>query len=137
MTFSDLPAVNALLNGISAILLTLGFINIKRGNRAVHKCFMIAALVTSALFLTSYVIYHYKIGSVPYPYHDWTRILYFIILIPHVILAALNVPFIVILVYFALKEKFTKHKKLARWVWPVWVYVSVTGVIIYLMLYVF
>ncbi|MCB0281892.1 MAG: DUF420 domain-containing protein [Calditrichae bacterium] len=137
MTYQDLPTLNAFLNGISAIFLLAGYVNIKKGRRETHKHFMIAALSTSALFLISYVIYHYQVGSVPYPYHDWTRPVYFIILIPHVILAALNVPFIILLVTFAFKQNFQKHKKLARWVWPVWMFVSVTGVIIYLMLYIF
>jgi uncharacterized membrane protein YozB (DUF420 family) len=136
MVYEDLSTVNALLNGLSAVLLLVGYVNIKKGNRDIHKRFMVAALITSALFLVSYVIYHYEVGSVPYPYHDWTRPVYFIILIPHVILAALNVPFIIALVTYAFKGNFKKHKKLARWVWPVWMFVSVTGVIIYLMLYI-
>lgn len=137
MTYQDLPTINALLNAISAVFLLAGYVNIKNGKRETHKRFMVSALVTSALFLISYVIYHYQVGSVPYPYHDWTRPVYFTILIPHVILAAVNVPFIIILVTFAFKQNFEKHKKLARWVWPVWMFVSVTGVIIYLMLYIF
>jgi len=135
MNVSDLSTVNAVLNTISAILLIIGYRYIKRGEQQKHKRCMIAALITSALFLTSYLIYHYNVGSVPYPYHDWTRPIYFIILIPHVILAAVMTPFILIAVWFALRGQFERHRKLVRWVWPVWIYVSISGVVIYLMLY--
>ncbi len=135
MSVTDLSSLNAILNGIATVFLVLGFIQIKKGNREKHKKFMIAALLTSALFLTSYLIYHYYVGSVPYPHYDWTRPVYFIILVPHIILAGIMTPFIIIAVAFALREKFDKHRKIVRWVWPVWMYVSVTGVIIYLMLY--
>ena len=96
---------------------------------------MVAALVSSAVFLTCYLIYHYQVGSVAYPFHDWTRPLYFVILIPHVILAAVMTPFIGILVYHAFKNNLDRHKRLARIIWPVWMYVSVTGVLVYLLLY--
>lgn len=135
MTLSDLPTLNAYLNALSAILLLLGYVAIKRGKREQHRKFMSAALLSSIAFLTSYLIYHRLVGSVSYPYHDWTRSLYFFILIPHVILAALMVPFIIRLVWLAAKGEFTRHAKLARVVWPVWMYVSVTGVIVYGMLY--
>ena len=137
MEVENLSAVNAILNGLCSIMLIMGFIKIKSGDKVSHKKFMIFALFISVLFLISYLTYHYYVGSVPYPYHDWTRPLYFGILIPHVILAGLNVPFIITLVYFAFKGKFINHKKLAHWVWPSWMYVSVTGVIIYFMLYIF
>ena len=130
-----LPTVNAILNGTAGILLLLGYIQIRKGNRDTHKKFMITALAVSLLFLTSYVIYHIQVGSIPYPYHDWTRPVYFIILIPHVILAIVMGPFIVIAVRHALKDNIEKHKRFVRWVFPVWMYVSVTGVVIYLMLY--
>lgn len=135
MNASDLPALNAVLNGLSTILLLLGYINIRKGKADVHKKFMLAALVTSLLFLISYTIYHYQVGSVPYPYHDWTRPLYFIILIPHVILAGLMGPFIITIVVFAFRESFERHRRLAKIVFPVWLFVSITGVIVYLMLY--
>lgn len=96
---------------------------------------MIAALSVSALFLVTYVIYHAEVGSIPYPHHDWTRPVYFVILIPHVILAAVMVPFILTIVWRAWRGEFVKHKRLARFVWPVWLFVSISGVIIYLMLY--
>ena len=135
MSLNDLPTVNALLNLLSASLLLAGFIHIKRGNRETHKKFMLAALVTSVLFLTSYLIYHFNVGSVPYPHHDWTRPLYFAILIPHVILAVVMTPFIFILVRRAWRGDFKKHRKLARIIWPIWMYVSITGVAVYAMLY--
>lgn len=135
MTVSDLPALNAILNGIATVLLIAGYISIKRNRQEVHKRFMIAALIVSACFLVSYLIYHGQVGSVPYPHHDWTRPVYFAILIPHVFLAAVMVPFILAAVWYALRGDFRRHTRLTRWVWPVWVYVSVTGVVIYLMLY--
>jgi putative membrane protein len=135
MNISDLPTLNAILNSISAIFLILGYRYIKKGEQQSHKKFMISALVVSALFLTSYVIYHYNIPSTPYPYHDWTRPVYFAILIPHIILAAIMGPFILSAVIFAFKGKFETHKKIVKWIWPVWMFVSVSGVIIYLMLY--
>lgn len=137
MTFSDLPTLNAILNGISAVFLSIGYYQIKQKNIAPHKKMMLSALVASALFLTSYLIYHYEVGSVPYPYYDWTRPLYFVVLVPHIILAAIMGPFIIALVWFAFREKFDRHRKLARWVWPVWMFVSLSGIVVYLMLYVF
>lgn len=133
----NLPTINAILNAISAIFLFWGFIAIKKGNQALHKKLMAIALISSTLFLTCYLIYHYQVGSVPYPHGDWTRPVYFVILIPHVILAALMTPFIILGVKHAICKNFEKHKKIMRWVWPVWMFVSVSGVVVYLMLYVF
>lgn len=135
MSITDLPALNATLNSIAAILLLFGFITIKQGKRELHKKIMFGALGVSAAFLTSYLIYHYAVGSVPYQKYDWTRPLYFIILIPHVILAALMTPFIIVAVWHALRGSFDKHRRLVKWVWPVWMFVSVSGVVVYLMLY--
>jgi putative membrane protein len=135
MTAGDLPTLNAFLNGISAILLIFGRIFIKQNRPDLHKRFMVAALVSSALFFISYLIYHYRVGSVSYPHHDWTRLVYFAILIPHAILATVMVPFIIAAVIFALEDRFEKHKRLVRWVWPVWIFVSVSGIVVYLMLY--
>ena len=135
MNVSTLPTVNALLNALAACLLLWGYVMIRRGRRDPHKKIMLSALVVSAAFLTTYLIYHAQVGSVPYQHHDWTRPLYFAILIPHIILAGLMVPFIIALVTFALRGNFTRHKRLARWVWPVWMFVSVSGVAVYLMLY--
>ncbi len=135
MSITDLPATNAILNGFCTIFLLLGFIYIKRGDIKTHQKCMVTALILSALFLTSYLIYHSQVGSVPYPHRDWTRPIYFAILIPHIILATVNVPFIIALVWRAYKGEFDRHRRLARWVWPSWIFVSITGVIIYLMLY--
>ncbi len=136
MNVTDLPTLNASLNTISMILLLTGYFKIKAGNQAAHKKLMLSALVSSALFLVIYLVYHFQVGSVPYPFHDWTRPVYFAILIPHIILAAVQVPFIIRLVWLALTERFDNHRRLARFVWPVWMFVSASGVVIYLMLYV-
>ena len=135
MSVTDLPALNASLNAISTVLLVTGYVFIRRRERQKHKACMIAALVTSALFLTSYVIYHAQVGSVPFKGTGWIRTLYFVVLIPHVILAAAIVPPILITVSRALSAKYDKHRRIARWTLPLWLYVSVTGVIVYLMLY--
>lgn len=135
MTLRDLPTLNAILNATTAVLLITGRMQIKRGRVSVHKKIMISALVVSCLFLTSYLFYHYNVGTVRYPHHNWTRPLYLIILGTHTVLAAGMVPFIIAAVTFALKEKFEKHRRLVRWVWPIWIYISVTGIVVYLMLY--
>ena len=135
MSVTDLPALNATLNAISTVLLVTGYAFIRRGDRRKHKACMIAALTTSAMFLTSYVIYHAQVGSVPFKGTGWLRTLYFAVLIPHVILAAAIVPPVLITVSRALSAKYDKHRRIARWTLPLWLYVSVTGVIVYLMLY--
>jgi putative membrane protein len=135
MTAQDLPTLNATLNLISAFFLAFGYFFIKQGREGAHRRMMIAALISSALFLISYLIYHYAVGSVPYPKQDWTRPVYFIILIPHVILAAAMVPFILMAVWHAWRGAFQKHARITRWLWPVWMFVSVSGVVVYLMLY--
>jgi len=135
VSLTDLPAVNASLNTITAALLLYGFVLIKSGQKEKHKKVMISALVSSTLFLVSYLTYHYAVGSVPYQRYDWTRTLYFAILIPHTILAVGMLPFIIVAVWRALHDQFDKHKKIVRWLWPVWMYVSVTGVAVYFMLY--
>ncbi len=135
MTITDLPLLNASLNSLTAILLIIGYRYIKNGDEVTHKKFMLGALGSSTIFLTSYLIYHYYVGSIPYPYHNWTRPVYFTILIPHVILAALMIPFILTGVWFAIKGKFDQHKRLMKIVFPVWIFVSISGVLVYLMLY--
>jgi len=135
MTVTDLPALNASLNALSTVLLVTGYVFIRRGERQKHKACMIAALVTSTLFLTSYVIYHAQVGSVPFKGTGWIRTVYFAVLIPHVILAAAIVPPILITASRGLSAKYDKHRRIARWTLPVWLYVSITGVIVYLMLY--
>lgn len=136
MNVRDLPSLNAIFNTIAAILLLFGYIMIKRRNRTSHQQLMLAAVIVSAFFLISYLIYHSQVGSVPYPHYDWTRTLYFIILIPHVILAALMVPFILLALWHALHQRFDKHVRITRWLWWVWMFVSVSGIAVYLMLYV-
>ena len=135
MSVTDLPALNATLNAISTVLLVTGYTFIRRGDRRRHRACMLAALTTSAMFLTSYVIYHAQVGSVPFKGTGWIRTLYFAVLIPHVILAAAIVPPVLITVSRALSAKYDKHRRIARWTLPLWLYVSVTGVIVYLMLY--
>ena len=131
-----LPTSNALLNSLSAVFLTLGYLKIQAGKPEQHRNCMLAALGFSALFLACYLWYHYLVGSVPYERQDWTRTLYFAILVPHIILAALMVPFIVTTVWLALwRRNLQTHARLARWVWPVWIFVSVSGVAVYVMLY--
>ena len=137
MNVMDLPTINASLNLLCTIFLILGYIQVKKGNKDVHKKLMISALISSAAFLICYLIYHAHVGSVPYPHFNWTRPVYFAVLIPHIILAAIMSPFILLAVWFAFREKYDTHRKIVRWLWPVWMYVSVSGVAIYLMLYVF
>ena len=135
MTVNDLSTVNALLNVIAFTLLLIGYKQIKNGNRERHKKVMLAALAASALFLVSYLIYHHYVGSVPYPHQNWTRPVYFLILVPHIILAAAMVPFIIIAVWAAIRSNFERHAKIMRWTLPVWLYVSISGVLVYIMLY--
>ena len=135
MTVTDLPALNATLNATSLVLLTAGWFLIKSGRRQAHKWCMIAALVMSAAFLTSYVIYHLQVGSVPFQKTGWIRTLYFLVLIPHIILAIAIVPMILITLSRAVSNQFDRHKKIAKITLPLWLYVSVTGVIVYVMLY--
>jgi putative membrane protein len=132
---STLPALNAALNSASALLLAAGYLFIRSGNVAAHRRCMLAALATSTLFLTSYLIYHYHVGSVPFTGQGWTRRLYFTILISHTSLAVTIVPLVLITLYRALRNRFERHKRIARWTLPLWLYVSVTGVIVYGMLY--
>lgn len=129
-----MPAVNALLNATSATLLVLGLVAIRRGRREVHKRLMVSAFAASAVFLVGYVLYHYAHGDTQYQGEGTLRIVYFTILITHVILSIVMLPMILTTFYLAAKERFTSHKKLARWTLPIWLYVSVTGVLIYLML---
>jgi uncharacterized membrane protein YozB (DUF420 family) len=135
MSFSDLPAVNATLNGLSAVFLTTGYIFIRRKNKTAHRNCMITAVILSVLFLTCYLTYHFKAGRTVFKDPDWFRPIYLTLLLTHTVLAVTIVPMIIITVTRALRERFDKHRKIARWTWPLWMYVSVTGVIIYLLLY--
>jgi putative membrane protein len=134
-TLAPFPSINAFLNGSSAVLLLIGHHFIKRGNMKMHRRFMISALVTSSLFLVCYLYYHAHVGSVRFQGQGWSRPLYFAILITHTILAASIVPLVIITLTRALRQRFDRHRAIARWTYPIWMYVSVTGVVIYLMLY--
>ncbi len=135
MDYTDLPALNAVLNSASAILVLAGVYFIKQGNVTAHKTCMLAALGVSALFLTSYLIYHYQVGSVRFEREGPIRIIYLGILLTHTVLAAAVVPLVLRTVYLALKNRLDSHRRIARWTFPIWIYVSVTGVVVYLMLY--
>jgi len=132
---TDLPALNAALNGTSAVFLTVGYALIRRRRIALHKRCMLAALVTSTLFLASYVIYHANTGSRPFNGTGSVRYLYFSILISHVLLAMTILPLALVTAARGLRAQYQRHVKIARWTLPLWLYVSVTGVVIYLMLY--
>ena len=141
MSLADLPVVNATLNGLSAIFLGAGYYFIRRKNRDAHRNCMIAAFVTSVLFLACYLTYHgylaYYLHRGPTVFRDpaWFRPIYLGILLTHTLLAVVIVPLVLITLQRALRQRFDLHKKIARWTWPLWMYVSVTGVIVYLMLY--
>lgn len=135
MDISDLPGLNASLNALATTFLIAGYVSIRRGRQTVHKRFMLAALVTSAAFLTSYVVYHANAGSRPFPGEGGIRVIYFAILLTHIPLAALILPLALLTVFRGLRGQFGAHVKVARWTLPLWLYVSVTGVLIYLMLY--
>ena len=135
MILTDLPAVNASLNGLSAVCLGLGFWSVKTGRIQLHRVCMLAAVALSTLFLVSYLYYHFHVGSVRFQRAGWIRPIYFTVLISHTILAVLNVPLVARALYLAFRERFEEHKKAARYAWPVWMYVSVTGVCVYWMLY--
>lgn len=134
-SYSFLPTLNALLNGTSALLLLAGYYRIRRGNREGHRRFMIAGLIVSSLFLVSYLTYHAHAGSVRFHGQGWIRPVYFAILLSHTLLAAVIVPLVLITLVRALRDDFGRHRAIARWTFPIWLYVSVTGVIVYLMLY--
>jgi uncharacterized membrane protein YozB (DUF420 family) len=133
--YAIFPIINATLNGTSGVLLFVGRSFIKRGRMAAHRAVMITAVVTSSLFLISYLYYHYHVGSVRFQGQGWSRPVYFTILISHTILAATIVPLVIITLSRGLRARFDKHRAIARWTYPLWMYVSVTGVVIYFMLY--
>jgi uncharacterized membrane protein YozB (DUF420 family) len=135
MDVRDLPALNALLNTTAAILLVTGYRFIRQGRRDAHRRAMTAALVVSALFLASYLVYHAQVGSVRFQKTGWIRPVYFTILISHTLLAACVAPMALVTVWRAWKGRFDRHRRLARITLPLWLYVSVTGVVVYLMLY--
>jgi len=135
ISLTQLPTLNAALNSLSAVFLFAGFLFIKSGNRKAHRACMLTAFVCSMLFLISYLIYHYQVGSVGFKGQGWLRPVYFAILITHTILAAAVPPLALITLNRALRERIDAHRRIARWTLPIWLYVSVTGVVVYLMLY--
>ena len=135
MTVRDLPALNAALNGTAGLLILIGWVLIRRGHRLAHRRVMLAAVACSAMFLVSYLAYHYQVGSVRFQGQGPIRTVYFTILITHTILATAIVPLVLITVSHGLRERFDKHRRIARVTLPLWAYVSVTGVVIYWMLY--
>jgi len=135
LAISDLPALNATLNLTSAVLLGTGYYFIRKRNIRAHKMCMVTALITSTAFLTSYLIYHYSVLHVPFTKQGWIRPVYYFILATHVSLAIVILPLVLRTAYFAFRSRFDKHVRIARWTFPLWMYVSVTGVIVYLMLY--
>ena len=132
---SILPTMNALLNGTSAILLTVGYVCIRRRKVTAHKTCMLTAFVVSSLFLVSYLLHHYQVGSVPFLGRGWLRSVYFALLIPHVVLAAFVVPLALTTIHRGWKSRLEQHVRIARWTLPIWLYVSVSGVLLYWMLY--
>lgn len=133
--YAVLPTLNALLNASSAVLIAAGIWFIHRGHRRTHKRLMLSAVVTSSLFLISYLTYHAHAGSISFQAHGWPRTVYLSILASHTLLAAAVVPLVLVTVARALRGRFERHRSAARWTYPVWLYVSVTGVVIYVMLY--
>ena len=135
LDYSSLPTLNAALNATSGVLIILGFVLIRQKALTGHVICMMGAMVTSTLFLISYLIYHFHHGATPFPGGGWIRPVYYTILISHTLLAIVVVPLVFATLYPALKSRFDTHVRLARWTFPVWLYVSITGVIIYWMLY--
>ncbi len=130
-----LPHFQASMNVVTTVILCTGFYFIKNENKTAHRACMVAALCTSALFLVSYLYYHWQVGTVKFQGQGFVRPVYYFILITHTVLAAVLAPMVIVTVYRAFKENFEKHKAIARWTLPVWLYVSVTGVTVYVMLY--
>ena len=129
-----LPTVNATLNGLAASFLLMGFAAIKAGRKPLHIASMVAATTTSSIFLAGYILHHYYYGDTSFTAEGFIRPLYFFILISHIILSMALVPLVMMTLYFALSGRFTRHKGLARWTFPIWMYVSVTGILVYLIL---
>lgn len=132
---TSLPALNATLNSLSAVLLMTGYGFIRAGKQSAHRTSMLAACASSTLFLISYLVYHFHVGSVPFKGQGPIRAVYFTILISHTILATAVLPLAIITLLRGLQENFVKHRRIARWTFPIWLYVSFTGVIVYWMLY--
>jgi uncharacterized membrane protein YozB (DUF420 family) len=131
----ELPAVNASLNALSAVLLLIGYVLIRSGRREQHRRVMIAAFTTSALFLVFYIVYHAQVGSVRFTREGFVRPLYFTLLVTHIVLAAAVLPLALVTLWRGLGGNYVRHRAVARWAFPVWMYVSVTGVLVYVLLY--
>jgi uncharacterized membrane protein YozB (DUF420 family) len=131
----DLPAVNASLNAVSGVLLLCGYTLMRLRRIELHRAFMIAAFAMSSLFLICYLVYHAQVGSVPFPRQGFVRPLYFTILITHVVLAATVPPLAIVSMTRGLQGRYPQHRRIARWTFPIWLYVSVTGVLVYVLLY--
>ena len=136
MTVYDLPPINAALNALSTVFITVGIVAIKRDQKQIHIAAMTAAIITSALFLGCYLTYHFYAQLTKFAYPGWPKTLYYCILIPHLILAVAVVPMVFMTVVPALQARFDRHRRIGSWTWPIWLYVSVTGVLVYMMLYV-
>ncbi len=134
-TAALLPHVNATLNGISTILLLIGFVLIKMGRKEAHRKTMISAIVVSAVFLVSYLTYHFTAPIFVFPGTGWAIPAYYTLLISHVILATVVTPMVVVTAWWALHGQFERHKRLARWTWPVWIFVTTSGIAVYAILY--
>jgi putative membrane protein len=135
MSIHTLPTLNALLNATSAVLLALGYRFIRRREVQAHRACMVAAFIVSVCFLTSYLIYHYHVRSVHFPWTGWVHGVYSIVLTTHIILAFTVPPLAIVTLYRGLSARFDRHRRIARWTLPIWFYVSITGVIVYWMLY--
>lgn len=135
LSVSDLPLVNASLNAIATVLLIIGYVCIRQRRIAAHRAAMVAAFATSVLFLISYLIYHAHAGSRPFPGQGNIRVIYFVILITHIVLAATIPPLAGVTLWRAYRRRFDRHMKIARWTLPLWLYVSITGIVVYWMLY--
>lgn len=131
----DLPALNATLNTIATVLITSGWISIRARKQSAHIAFMVLALIVSAAFLVSYLVYHYRIGHMPFQGKGFIRPVYFTLLITHILLAVVNLPLTIMTVVPALRKRFDRHRAIGRWTMPSWLYVSVTGVLVYFMCY--
>lgn len=136
MSVTALPTLNAFLNGTCAVLLATGFVLVRRRQVVAHRACMTVAFALSVVFLTSYLVYHAQVGSVPFRGQGWIRPVYFSILISHTVLAVLVPPLAVTTLVLALRGSYARHRRVARWTLPIWLYVSVTGVLVYWMLYV-
>jgi uncharacterized membrane protein YozB (DUF420 family) len=133
--YHALAPLNSVLNSLAAILLFAGFYNVRRGRIRAHRACMIAACIVSAAFFISYCIFHYKVGDVRFQGHGPVRPVYFSILITHIAMAAAIVPLVLLTLTRALRGRFERHRRIARWTWPIWIYVSISGVVVYLMCY--